>query len=140
MSYGTSADLQTALFGALSGDANLSAAVDGQIFDSVPSGKTPPLFVAIGEERVVDRSDIAAHAADFLVTISVVGDNRGFLPVKQVAGQVSDILLASQLTMQRGCVAFLSLDRARAYRSGTERRRRVDLRFRVRVDDISQPI
>ena len=57
MSYGLSAALQTALFAALEADAELTSMVGTAVFDTMPTGTTPDIFVALGPEDVVEQAD-----------------------------------------------------------------------------------
>ena len=45
MSYAVSGALQAAVFAALSGDAALAALVGSAIYDAVPAGTVPDLYV-----------------------------------------------------------------------------------------------
>ena len=57
MSYGMSAALQAAVFGALSDDAAINALSGGAVHDALPPGPMAPLYVVLGPERVRDASD-----------------------------------------------------------------------------------
>jgi hypothetical protein len=133
MSYGGSAALQTAVYGQLIGNAELSALVGGAIYDAPPAGALPPLYVTLGPEDVHDRSDGTAGGAWHRFTVSVISDAAGFAAAKQVAAAVSDALTDAELPLDRGHLAALNFYRARARRS--EQLRRIDLTFRARVDD-----
>ncbi|MEM8979397.1 MAG: DUF3168 domain-containing protein [Pseudomonadota bacterium] len=137
MSYGPAPDLQQAIYAALTGDAELTSLSGGAVFDAMPEGKPEDCFILIGDEEVRDRSDVSGFGADFLVAISVIGPSDGFLKIKQIAARVSDLLLNFNPSLARGCIGFSHLDRVRARRSTPQTHRRVDLRFRMRVDDIT---
>lgn len=134
MSYGVSAALQAAVYQRLTGDAALGALVGSAIYDALPSGTLPDLYVSLGPEEARDRSDKTGTAALHLFTVSVVSGAAGFQAAKQAAAAVSDALVDASLTLSRGTLVSLQFDRARAQRlsDGT---RRIDLRFRARVDD-----
>ena len=59
----------------------------------------------------------------------------GFAVAKRVAGAVSDVLNDGELTLNRGQLISLSFDRATARSVGAQQLRRVDMRFRARVQD-----
>ncbi|WP_212525987.1 DUF3168 domain-containing protein [Actibacterium sp. MT2.3-13A] len=134
MSYGVSAALQAAVYQRLTGDAVLGALVGGAIYDALPSGTLPDLYVSLGPEEARDRSDMTGAGALHLFTVSVVSAAAGFQAAKAAAAAVSDALVDAPLTLSRGALAGLHFDRARAQRL-TDGTRRIDLRFRARVDD-----
>lgn len=135
MSYGVSAALQAAVYQALIADAQLGALVGSAIFDAVPAGSLPALYVTLGAEDVRDRSDRTGRGAEHSLTVSVVTEAAGFLIAKQVATAISDVLVDAALTLSRGRLVALKFYRARARREGTGGIRRIDLTFRARVDD-----
>ncbi|MGV6847178.1 MAG: DUF3168 domain-containing protein [Marinibacterium sp.] len=136
MSYGVAAALQKAVFTALSADPALTALVGSQIFETVPSGPVPDIYVALGPEEVRDRSDQTGPAAEHRFTVSVVAQAHGFAAAKAAAGAVNDALAAPLPVLDRGRLIGLWFDRASARRTGTSGRiRRIDLRFRARVED-----
>ncbi|MDO7557179.1 MAG: DUF3168 domain-containing protein, partial [Loktanella sp.] len=57
MSYGVAAALQAAVYAQLTNDTALGAIVGTDIFDALPSGTLPSLYVALGPEVVKDQSD-----------------------------------------------------------------------------------
>jgi len=133
MSYGGSAALQSAVYGRLIGDTNLSALVGGAIYDAPPAGALPPLYVTLGPEDVRDRSDATSGGAWHRFTVSVVSDAAGFAVAKEAAAAVGDALTDADLTLDRGHLAALNFYRARARRD--DQLRRIDLTFRARVQD-----
>lgn len=135
MTYTVAASLQEAVFTRLASDAALGALVDGAIYDVLPSGPVPPLYVTLGPEEVRARSDGTAGGAWHRLTVTVVSDRAGFLEAKQVAGAVSDALEGAQMMLGRGALVGVHFWRARARRESGGSRRRIDLTFRARVDD-----
>ena len=134
MSYGVSAALQAAVYQHLAADAALAVLVGSAIYDALPAGTLPDLYVSLGPEEARDRSDKTGGGALHLFTVSVVSAAAGFQSAKQAAAAVSDALVDAPLSLTRGTLVSLQFDRARAQRlsDGT---RRIDLRFRARVDD-----
>jgi hypothetical protein len=139
MSYGVSAALQEAVFQALVNDTTLASLADGAIYDALPPGSLPSLYVTLGPEQARVRSDRSGHGAWHRFTVSVVTDGAGFLAAKQVAAAISDALVDQDLSLSRGRLAGLHFYRARAQREGTGDLRRIDLTFRARVDDTPNP-
>lgn len=135
MSYGMGAGLQAAVFARLRADAALAALVGEAVYDTLPAGALPGLYVVLGEESVRDASDATGGAARHDLEISVVSDAAGFAAAKAAAGAVSDALAGAALALPRGRLVGLWFLRARARRLGPEDLRRIDLRFRARVED-----
>ncbi|MCH2066878.1 DUF3168 domain-containing protein [Shimia sp.] len=135
MSYGVGAALQEAIYAALQADVTLNTLVGNDIFDQLPVGKVPDLFVSLGPETVLDRSDKDGDGAEHRFVVSVIGDASGFAKVKAAAAAVSDGLVDADLSLSRGRLVYLRFDRAVAKRDGRKNLRRVDLRFVARVED-----
>lgn len=135
MSYALSQALQAAVFARLTGDVALTDLVGAAIFDAVPAGDVPDLYVALGPEKVSDASDATGQGAFHEFTISVVTDRAGFSAAKLAAGAVSDALRAGPLVLERGRVLALRFHKAAAARVGTGNTRRIDLIFRARLSD-----
>ena len=64
MTYTVAANLQEAVFTRLAADAALGALVDGAIYDALPGGVAPPLYVALGPEDVRARGDGTAFRSE----------------------------------------------------------------------------
>ncbi len=136
MTYAVSPAVQAAVFQALSEDVDLSALVGDAIYDEVPSGALPKVYVVLGPETVLDRSDATGSGTLHQLTISVISKAAGFAFAKTVAGAVSDAM-TRPMTLDRGQLVYLNFDRADARRSGRSAAlRQIDLRFRARVDDV----
>ncbi|THH38310.1 DUF3168 domain-containing protein [Aliishimia ponticola] len=135
MSYALSAALQSAVYQKLIGDAALSGLVGADIYDTLPSGLAPRLYVSLGPETAKDASDYTSHGALHRFTISVIADEAGFSAAKTVAAAVCDALVDADLTMSRGRLVALGFERATAKRDDGDSARRIDLQFRARVED-----
>lgn len=138
MTYAVSGALQTAVYGLLAADAALGALVGAAIFDCPPAGTVPPLYVALGPERVREAGDTGGNGAWHEFDVSVVTENAGFLSAKQAAGAVCDALHGADAPLGRGLLVGLWFLRARAGLE-TDGRRRIDLTFRARVEDTVAP-
>lgn len=134
MSYAISAALQKAVYDRLKADTPLRSLVGDDIFDALPGGIVPPIYVALGPEKVRDAGDLSGDGAWHEFLVSVITTQSGFHDAKQVAGAVSDALHGAALTLARGRLLGLWFRKAAATRQSGGRRR-IDLRFRARVED-----
>ncbi|MHA6262179.1 DUF3168 domain-containing protein [Arenibacterium sp. CAU 1754] len=136
MSYAMSSALQAAVYQHLQNDAGVTALVGGAVYDAVPAGDKPDIYVSLGPEDVRDRSDVTGQGALHRFLVSVVTDAAGFTGAKAVAAAISDAMVDADLTLSRGRLVGLWFERATARRGGKAGRiRRIDLRFRARVED-----
>ena len=131
MSYALSAALQSAVFQHLTSDPNLAGVA---IHDALPTGIVPQTYVLLGTEEVRDGSDVSGSGALHRFIVSVHSDSAGFSSAKQLAGAVCDGLINAPLALTRGALIGLWFDRAQARRM-SDGSRRIDLRFRARVED-----
>tara|TARA_R110002051_G_scaffold14460_3_gene46812 strand:- start:4982 stop:5392 length:411 start_codon:yes stop_codon:yes gene_type:complete len=136
MSYGVSAALQEAVFQQLFNDPWLSVVVGSNVYDALPAGTLPSLYVTLGPELVKDQSDKTGAGALHEITVSVVTDVAGFAQAKTAAAAVSDALVDADLALSRGAVVSLNFFKATAARVGTGDIRQINLIFRVRVTDV----
>lgn len=133
MSYAAAAALQTALYALLAADPALAALVDG-IHDAPPPGTLRGLHVVLGEEEVLDRGDATGPGAEHRLTVAVVSDAAGFLTAKRAAARISELLDAASPALPGARLVGLWFHDARARRLEGGRARRIDLRFRARID------
>lgn len=135
MSYAVSAALQEAVYQQLAGDAGLGAIVGSAIYDAIPSGSLPSIYVTLGSETVRDRSDKSGDGADHDFAVSVVTGAQGFSQAKAAAAAVNDALGDAALSLSRGRLVGLWFRKAKATRDAGDGTRRIDLIFRARVED-----
>lgn len=135
MSYAISAALQAAVFQTLSNDADVTALVGTAIYDALPGGTLPALYIVLGTEEVRDASDKTGRGALHDFTVSVVTEAAGFSSAKLVAAAVSDALIDAPLVLTRGALVSLHFTKAKAARVGTGDMRQINLIFRARVAD-----
>ncbi|QFT59653.1 hypothetical protein FIU94_12535 [Sulfitobacter sp. THAF37] len=135
MSYAGSGPLQAAVFDALSADGPLGALVGTAIYDAVPSGSLPDIYVRLGSETVRDASDGTGPGALHRFTVSVITVQPGFASAKQAASAISDVLQDADLVLSRGRLVSLRFERAQARRIDNGAARQIDLRFAARVQD-----
>lgn len=134
MSYFSAAAVQTAVFTLLSGDAVLAGLVPGGVFDAPPPGTPQGTYVVLGEEEVIDRSDQTGPGAEHRLLVQVVSDAAGFLTAKAAAARISALLPGAMPTLATGRVVAIWFHQAQARKAEGGAVRRIDLRFRVRVE------
>jgi len=139
MSYALSAALQSAVFSALRQDPKIAELVGAHVYDALASGQAPELYISLGPEVVTDASDKSCAGAVHRFTVSVISTAPGFAIAKTVAAAVCDALLPATLTLSRGHLVGLTFERATAIRTDAASSRRIDLRFRARVEDTDLP-
>lgn len=135
MSYAVSAALQGAVFTALINDSGVTTAVGDAVFDALPVGALPSLYVSLGPETVRVADDKTGPGAVHLFVISVVTETSGFSAAKTAAGAVCDVLHDADLPLNRGRLVSMRFERARAGKIDKGARRKIDLIFRARVED-----
>lgn len=136
MSYAMAGALQAAVYQQLLADGGVNALVGDAVYDAVPVGDLPSLYISLGPENVRDQSDSDGAGAVHRFLVSIVTDAAGFGRAKDVAAAVSDALVGANLSLGRGRLVGLWFERANARRTGKAGRvRRIDLRFRARVED-----
>lgn len=135
MSYAVSGALQSAVFAALSADSALAALVGTAVYDAVPAGSVPDIYVRLGSESVREASDATGAGAVHFLSVSVITTSPGFASAKAAAAAVSDALHDADLVLARGSLISLRFERATARRIDAGSARQIDLRFRARVSD-----
>ena len=136
MSFAASVALQKAVFSALGAHVALQAEVNGAIYDAIPKGSAPDVFVSLGPEPVKTRYDGSGNGSQHDMTISVVATGDGFASAKTIAGHVSDALNGAEISLEHGTLVFIRFLKASAKRNRGSSGRRIDMIFRARVDDI----
>jgi hypothetical protein len=134
MSYAVAAALQAGVYETLRDDAGVGDLVGNRIYDAVPKGRLPDLYVALGPEKALDASDKTGRGAWHEFAVSVISDDAGFQGAKEVSAAVCDALIDTEMVLERGRLVALHFKRAVASREKAGRRR-VDLIFRARVED-----
>lgn len=135
MSFSMSGPLQAAIFTALGADTTLTALVGTAIYDAVPTGALPNIYVRLGSETARDASDGTGAGAVHKITVSVITTQPGFSGAKAAAAAISDVLHDANLTLSRGRLVSLRFQRAAARRIDAAASRQIDLIFRARVQD-----
>lgn len=135
MSYALASALQAGVYEALTNDIALLSLANGEIYDALPSGAAPDLYVTLGPETALDASDKTHHGALHRFTVFVRSTTPGFARAKSVAAAVCDALIDAEMPMSRGRLVSLRFDRAAATRIDGDNGRQIELRFRARVED-----
>lgn len=137
MTMALSAPLQRALFERLSTAPEL-AELAGRIHDDAPhrsraQGAEP--YVTLGDETVAPWDSATDRGAAHEAVIRVYAPQRGFLPVKEIAAKIVDLIETRPPTPARGVVITHRFTGARTRREETGALRRVDLTFRFVIED-----
>lgn len=135
MSYGVSSALQAAVYQRLMADTALADVVGTHIYDALPAGTVPDVYVSLGAEVVKDASTQDGGLAVHDFTITVTSELAGFQAAKEAATAVSDTLIDATLILARGRLIGLRFLKATAKRTGTGETRQIDMRFRAHVED-----
>lgn len=135
MSYGVASALQSAIYQRLLADDALAGVVGAHVYDALPAGTVPEIYVSLGAEVVKDASSkdggMAIH--DFSVTVTT--QLSGFQLAKDAGTAVSDALIDAPLILARGKLIGLRFLKATAKRTGTGEERQIDMRFQAHVED-----
>ncbi len=134
MSYAVSAALQAAIYQRLMQDEAMAALVQGHVYDALPQGALPALYVTLGTEVARDASDATGAGAWHDLSVAVISDAAGFQRAKEVAAAVSDALLGPLPDLGRGRLVSLRFLKARARREGGGLLRR-EMTVRARTED-----
>jgi hypothetical protein len=135
MSYANALALQSAVYQHLSADALVQSHVGGAIYDAIPAGSPPDLYISLGSDTARNASDKTGHGAWHNFSVSVMSTTPGFATAKTVAAAICDALIDADLTLNRGHLVSLTFDRARATRIDANNGRQIELRFRARICD-----
>ena len=134
MSYKNAFALQEAVFARLAADAEVQSLTGGQVYDAMPAGPLPALYVVLGDEAVKDASDATGGGARHDLMLFIVSTDAGFQSAKAVAAAVAGALDGQNLNLSQGRLVGLWFLKARARRT-SDGARRIDLTFRARVED-----
>jgi len=137
MSYTQSADLQKAVYNALTGNPALMALVTG-VYDAPPAGNgVPPTgtYITLGEEVMRDNSSASHHGVIVDFDVGIHSDYAGFSVAKEVAGLVEKTLSWQQIPTPQGTLDLLRFLKSRARRGVAPETRRIVLVFRAFLND-----
>lgn len=134
MSYQSAVAVQAAVFALLAADGDLATLMSGGIFDAPPPATPPGTYAVLGEEEVIDRSDISGPGSEHRILVQVLSDAAGFATAKAAAARISVLLDGATPVLGVGRVVAIWFHAAQARRAEGGALRRIDLRFRVRVE------
>lgn len=104
MSYGLK-EIQTGIYGGLSGDAGLGALIEG-VFDHVPD-KTDYPYVVIGDARARDWSSHSRNGLQVSVMIHIYSRQGGRKQALEIASRIYELLHANSLSLSGHSVAMV---------------------------------
>jgi hypothetical protein len=136
MTYAFGWSLQKALMSALRANPAVAAIVGDRVHDAAPPGAGRPgaAYVLLGDEKTAPWSTASDAGAAHDVSISAVTSEPGFATAKALAAAVSEAVLGVG-GLERGRVVDVRFLGARTRRSRSDEGRRVDMRFRVVIED-----
>ena len=126
------AAVQAGVFAQISADPEIKALIGTHIFDGVPPGVVPDLYLLIGPELVIDKSDFTQSGSEHQLLISALSQGHGFKEAKRLAGVVVNALHAKPPNLDNGRVVFVHFSKANAWRDPQLDARRVDVTFLLR--------
>ena len=139
MTYALSWPLQTGIYNMVCQSPDCAQHLNGRIFDSTPPSQGAPVpndvYMTFGDEDVTDWSTGTTVGAVHVITISIYAPRHGFSDAKQAASAVSDSILSGQLALTRGTVVNARFVDAKTRRDERDSLRRIDMRFRITVQD-----
>ncbi len=142
MTYAFGWALQQGVFAALSAHPDIAALVADRIHDEPPhrgeldAATAAAPYLLLGEETVAPWDTASDRGAAHDLSISAVSSEPGFATVKRIAAAVCDAL-DGEIALARGRVAAVRFLGARTARGRRGQARRIDMRFRVIVEDAS---
>lgn len=138
MTYAFSWPLQQAIHAALTDNPTLADLVAQRVHDDPPhtstTGSEGLPYILIGDEQVDAWSTATDRGAVHAVQISVISAQRGFAVLKRIAGAVCEVMLAP-LSLSRGRIVTATFLGGRTRRIERDALRRLDLRFRLAIED-----
>jgi len=134
MSLSNTATLQRAIYRHLSQNSDIAQLVGSHIYDALPSGTLPQLFISLGVDDVTDASDVTGQGTLHDLVISVITTQPGFLLAKDLAGSIGQALLNTPPDLGPLGLVYLNFVRATARRDTDTQTRRIDITFRARID------
>jgi len=139
MTYAISWPLQEGIYSLVCSDPACLSTVGTRVFDAVPleaDNSTPEdVYMTFGDEDVQDWSSGSTNGAIHTVTVSVHAPRHGYSDAKQAAAAISDAILSGALSLTRGTVINVRFIDGRTIRQEADGIRRIDLRFRITVQD-----
>lgn len=89
--------IQTAMFGALTGDSTLMALING-VYDYVPETAVYP-YIVIGEATEVPRNSQDRYGWETVPTLHIWDQYRGYSRVLRIGSRIGEVLDHQRLTI-----------------------------------------
>lgn len=137
MTFALSWPLQKAVYASLRADPEIAALVGDRVFDEPPQrdpGCDQGPLILIGDDAAEAWGAGADEGAAHVLDVAVVSSARGFAEAKRIAGAICDAL-RDPLPLERGRVVSTTFMTGRTARPQGGGVRRIDLRFRVVLED-----
>ncbi|MEM7683327.1 MAG: DUF3168 domain-containing protein [Paracoccaceae bacterium] len=139
MTYALAWPLQEALFSLICNSPACAEHFNGQVYDApLPfSGEASPegLYLILGDDEAEDWSSATDAGAVHQVRLNVHAPRRGFAEAKRAAAALSDVILNSEIVLSRGRVINVRFVNAKTFRAESDALRRIELRFRMTLED-----
>lgn len=132
-----SASLQQAVLACLEANSDVAKLTGGHVYDALPPGELPILYVIFGTETVRDRSDMTSFAAVHEFDLSVITSSSGFQSAKTAASSVCKALQMKPLSLAEGHLVALNFHGAVSKRQSSGGGRRINLKFRALIEQKS---
>lgn len=137
MTMSLSAPLQRAIYQRLTTAPELALVAD-RIFDDAPHRSADAggaLYVTLGDEAVSPWNTATDTGAIHNAVIRVYATQRGFLPAKDIAATIAEVIAATPPVPERGVVITHEFVSAETQRQEQGALRRIDLVFRFVIED-----
>lgn len=139
MTYAISWPLQQGIYSLVCNDPGCSSTLGARVFDAIPpeaeNAVPQDVYMTFGDEDVQDWSSGSTNGAIHTLTVSVHAPRQGYADAKQAAAAISDAILSGALSLTRGTVVNVRFVDGRTARQESDGLRRIDLRFRITVQD-----
>ncbi len=138
MTYAFGWALQQAVYDALRAHGPLADLIGARIHDAAPHRATEAdaAYVLLGDETVAPWTAGQEDGAIHEIVVSAVASEAGFATVKRVAAAVCDAL-DGPIPLARGRVVSVRFLGGRTRRGRRGETRRIDMRFRIAIEDQS---
>lgn len=126
-------EVQTAVYDALTGDATLTALVNG-VFDHVPEGTDYP-YVELGEATATAENSHDRTGKDQVLTLHVWSDHHGYSEALNIAARIAVLLEHQALTLTNDHHVYTQFEFAQTLRDPDPAVRHVPVRFRIVTEE-----
>ena len=133
---GPAAELQTAIFDALRGDAGLAAIIGTRIFDHAPANVAFP-YISFGRTSVYDWSTGTERGSEHLFTLHVWSKTKGKKETLDIMERAKTLLDDAALAMSAHHLVNLRLEFAEARFDEDLSLHHGLLRFRAMIEQVA---